>query len=127
MNYKVFIVGNMNDNKLIDIIKLILTTAEESDYSIKLYSATPDNPFSYGKICIELKGSNKEIYKNIIADFENAVIEADSLEVLRDENPFGLLGKLLKMIEDINPSYIIGYLLSKNMSKELEIFKGNFY
>lgn len=121
-------VGNLRDPNFIDIIKLILITAEESDYIVNISSKPTKNPFDYALVCIKLKGSNKNIYQNIIADFENALLDTKiESTVIKDSDFYSLLGKILKQIEDINPSFVIGFLLEKNKQKELEAFKASFY
>jgi len=121
-------IGNLRDPEFIDILKLTLITADESDYLVKISSKPTKNPFDYALICIELKGSNKNSYKNIIADFENTLLDTKTdATIIQDTDFYSLLGKMLKHIEDINPSFVIGFLLDKNKQKELEAFKASFY
>lgn len=128
VNYIINMVGNLRDPNFIDIIKLILITAEESDYIVSISSKPTKNPFDYALVCIKLKGSNKNSYQNIIADFENALLDTKiESTVIKDSDFYSLLGKILKQIEDINPSFVIGFLLEKNKQKELEAFKASFY
>ncbi|MBC7197483.1 MAG: hypothetical protein H5U39_09535 [Deferribacterales bacterium] len=128
MNYIVNMIGNLRDSVFLDILKLTLITAEESDYCVKISSKPTKNPFDYATICIELKGSNKNSYHNIIADFENALLDTKTEATkIQDKDFYSLLGKLLKQIEDINPSFVIGFLLDKNKHRELEAFKASFY
>lgn len=137
MNYRIFLNG-YRFSTYDDCIKLLIYSAEQSDYIVEIEGFEKTTPFSPSKNYILLKGSSKEIYSDIIIDFDNLLLNANydkaiiiapnTLEI----EPFPdavhywkSMGAVFKIISDLSPAYVTGYLLEKNMKKELEAFNSS--
>ena len=76
MNYRIFLNG-YRFSTYDDCIKLLIYSAEQSDYIVSIKGFEKTTPFSPYKNHILLKGSSKEIYSDIIIDFDNLLINAN--------------------------------------------------
>ncbi len=134
MNYRIFLNG-YRFSTYDDCMKLLIYSAEQSDYIVDIEGFEKTTPYSPAKNYILLKGSSKEIYSDIIIDFDNLLINANydkaitispsTLETspLPDAVHYWMsIGAVFKIISDLSPAYVTGYLLEKNMKKELEAF-----
>lgn len=118
-----------------DCVQLISYSAGQSDYIVSIKGFKRLSPFSPYLNEINLTGSAKKYYKEIILDMDGVITNApkhknifltpDMLEL----SPYpdcvhywGMLGALFKIVGDISPAYVTGFLLEKNMKKELETF-----
>lgn len=114
--------------------KLLLYSASQSDYIIDIESYERLSPYSPVKNTITLTGSSKKNYQPIIMDFDgiikttipNAIILSPS-NVELPSTPdcihyWAIMGSIFKIINDLSPAYVTGYLLERNMKKELEVF-----
>lgn len=137
MNYRIFLSG-YRFSVYDDCIKLLVYSAEQSDYIVEIEGFEKDTPFSPSKNYILLKGSSKDIYSDIIIDFDNLLIDANNdktiiispntleTEPLPDAfHYWKSMGAVFKIINDLSPAYITGHLLEKNMKKELEAFNSS--
>ena len=134
MNYRIFMTGK-NFKIYDECVKLLVYSAEQSDYIVKI------NGFHRGGTCsaktnqIILKGSSKDIFTDIIIDYDGIVIDyknqnaivisPDSLElhVSPEGNHYwSSIGALFKIINDLSPAYVTGYLLENKNKKEMESF-----
>ena len=114
--------------------KLLLYSASQSDYVIDIESYERLSPYSPVKNIINLTGSSKKVYQPIIIDFdsviktsvENAIILSPSTTELTSTpdciHYWAIMGSIFKIINDLSPAYVTGYLLERNMKKELEVF-----
>ena len=130
MNYRLVVSGYRFDI-YDDCVKLLIKSASESDYVIDITGYEKASPFSPDIVTIFLKGSAKEKYKKIIIDFDNVILNPVDYDIILSPKLFsipalpngqhywGILGVLLKIIDDISPAYITGYLLENNLQKEL--------
>lgn len=134
MNYRIFLNG-YRFSTYDDCIKLLIYSAEQSDYIVSIKGFEKTTPFSPSKNHILLKGSSKEIYSDIIIDFDNLLINTNYDNAITiapstlETDPFPdavhywkSMGAVFKIINDLSPAYVTGYLLEKNMKKELEAF-----
>lgn len=114
--------------------KLLIYSASKSDYIIDIESFKRLSPYSPVKNNIKLTGSSKKVYQPIIMDFDNIitdnienaiVLSPTSLEINSTPeaiNYWAVMGSIFKIINDLSPAYVTGYLLERNMKKELEVF-----
>ena len=123
MNYRIFLNG-YRFSTYDDCIKLLIYSAEQSDYIVDIEGFEKTTPYSPAKNYILLKGSSKEIYSDIIIDFDNLLINAnyDKAITISPSTLETSIGAVFKIISDLSPAYVTGYLLEKNMKKELEAF-----
>ena len=137
MNYRIFLNG-YRFSTYDDCIKLLIYSAEQSDYIVEIEGFEKTTPYSPSKNYIILKGSSKEIYSDIIIDFDDLLINANydkaitiapstlETEPLPDAvHYWKSMGAVFKIINDLSPAYVTGYLLEKNMKKELEAFNSS--
>ncbi len=137
MNYRIFLNG-YRFSTYDDCIKLLIYSAEQSDYIVEIEGFEKTTPYSPSKNYIILKGSSKEIYSDIIIDFDDLLINANydkaitiapstlETEPLPDAvHYWKSMGAVFKIISDLSPAYVTGYLLEKNMKKELEAFNSS--
>ena len=137
MNYRIFLAGHMFQTYH-DCIKLLTYSASQSDYVVDIEGFEKNTPYSPLKNYILLKGSSKNIYSDIVIDFDDLVgsvendktitVSPSTLEA--DPTPDAIhywkaMGAVFKIISDLSPAYVTGYLLEKNMKKELEAFNGS--
>ena len=76
MNYRIFLNG-YRVSTYDDCIKLLIYSAEQSDYIVEIEGFEKTTPFSPSKNYILFKGSSKEIYSDIIIDFDDLLINAN--------------------------------------------------
>ena len=132
MNYRI-IIGGYRFKTYDECIKLLIYSAKQSDYIVDVQGYAGVSPVSPKKHRITLTGSSKKVYNDILLDFDeifkaneiNIVLSPEILGI--DATPdslhyWGLMGSLCKVINDISPAYVTGYLLERNMKKELEVF-----
>lgn len=137
MNYRIFLNG-YRFATYDSCIKLLIYSAEQSDYIVDIEGFEKYTPFAPAKNNILLRGSSREIYSDIIVDFDNLLINANdnrtiiispsTLEInaLPDTlHYWSAMGAVFKIISDLSPAYVTGYLLEKNMKKELEAFNSS--
>lgn len=137
MNYRIFLAGH-RFQAYHDCIKLLTYSASQSDYVVDIEGFEKNTPSSPLKNHILLKGSSKNIYSDIVIDFDDLVgsvendktitVSPSTLEA--DPTPDAVhywkaMGVVFKIISDLSPAYITGYLLEKNMKKELEAFNSS--
>ena len=137
MNYRIFLAGHRFQTYH-DCIKLLTYSASQSDNVLDIEGFEKNNPSSTIKNHILLKGSSKNIYSDIVIDFDDLVgsvendktitVSPSTLEA--DPTPDAVhywkaMGVVFKIISDLSPAYITGYLLEKNMKKELEAFNSS--
>lgn len=137
MNYRIFLAGNMFQTYH-DCIKLLTYSASQSDYVVDIEGFEKNTPYSPLKNYILLKGSSKNIYSDIVIDFDDLVgsvgddktITVSPSTIEAEPAPDAVhywkaMGVVFKIISDLSPAYITGYLLEKNMKKELEAFNSS--
>lgn len=137
MNYRIFLAGHMFQTYH-DCIKLLTYSASQSDYVVDIEGFEKNTPYSPLKNYILLKGSSKNIYSDIVIDFDDLVgsvgddktITVSPSTIEAEPAPDAVhywkaMGVVFKIISDLSPAYITGYLLEKNMKKELEAFNGS--
>ena len=137
MNYRIFLVGHMFQTYH-DCIKLLTYSASQSDYVVDIEGFEKNTPYSPLKNYILLKGSSKNIYSDIVIDFDDLVgsvgddktITVSPSTIEAEPAPDAVhywkaMGVVFKIISDLSPAYVTGYLLEKNMKKELEAFNGS--
>lgn len=137
MNYRIFLAG-YRFKTYDDCIKLLSYSASKSDYLVDIEGFERNTPYSPQKNCMLFKGSSKNIHSDIIIDFDdiisntesnkNIVISPSTLEI--DPLPDAVhywraIGAVFKIISDLSPAYVTGYLLENNMRKELEAFNNS--
>ena len=134
MNYSVILCGKYFET-FDTIVKLLITSGEESDYQVKTYSYMPNNLKAPLMIETKLIGSLKNEFESIVVDFDNIVLNtnkdsiylsADSLDIKYNFSAthyWHLFGNLFNKIQDISPAFVTGYLLEKDMKEELSIFR----
>ncbi len=115
-------------------IKLFHQSATESDYGVEFTAHKRLSPCSPIHNSIKLVGSTKKEFIKIIVDFddllasdvENAIIISPSLieePITQDGMHYwAIFGCLVKVMGDVSPAYVTGFLLENNMKKELETF-----
>ncbi|MCA1928086.1 MAG: hypothetical protein LDL13_05785 [Calditerrivibrio sp.] len=131
MNYRVVLTGL--HRPLLDLIlKLLLVSFDDANYSIKLNSKFPENPFDPPCYEIILKGSEKNSFIDIYVDFDDVMLEKFSelspsklmINVDKDGKHYWyILGLLFKKIEDVSLAFVTGYLVDKKMDTELKNFR----
>lgn len=132
MNYSIML-GGYRFQTLDMCIKLFMHSAKESDYIVRVRGKAGLSPASPKLCSISLTGSSKKAYNDITLDFDGVfgnnvkgiLLNPEILGL--DAEPvashyWGMLGALCKVISDVSPAYVTGYLLEKNMKKELEMF-----
>lgn len=134
MNFRIFTTGK-NFKVYDQCIKLLVYSAEQSDYIVKIKGFHRNGHCSAKTNEILLKGSSKDTFVNIVIDYDGIVtdtkyektivISPESLELFA--NPEGYhywasIGALFKIINDLSPAYVTGYLLENNYKKEMESF-----
>ena len=137
MNYRIFLAGHMFQTYH-DCIKLLTYSASQSDYMVDIEGFEKNTPYSPLKNYILLKGSSKNIYSDIVIDFDDLVgsvgddktITVSPSTIEAEPAPGAVhywkaMGAVFKIISDLSPAYITGYLLEKNMKKELEAFNSS--
>lgn len=137
MNYRIFLAGHMFQTYH-DCIKLLTYSASQSDYVVDIEGFEKNTPYSPLKNYILLKGSSKSIYSDIVIDFDDLVgsigddktITVSPSTMEAEPAPDAVhywkaMGVVFKIISDLSPAYITGYLLEKNMKKELEAFNSS--
>lgn len=137
MNYRIFLAGHMFQTYH-DCIKLLTYSASQSDYVVDIEGFEKNTPYSPLKNYILLKGSSKNIYSDIVIDFDDLVgsvgddktITVSPSTIEAEPAPDAVhywkaMGVVFKIISDLSPAYITGYLLEKNMKKELEAFNSS--
>lgn len=137
MNYRIFLAG-YRFKTYDDCIKLLTYSASQSDYLVDIEGFERNTPYSPFKNYILLKGSSKNIYSDIVIDFDELIENVGSektitvsLSTLETEpapdavHYWKAMGAVFKIISDLSPAYVTGYLLEKNMKKELEAFNGS--
>lgn len=137
MNYRIFLAG-YRFKTYDDCIKLLSYSASKSDYIVDIEGLERNTPYSPQKNYMLLKGSSKNIYSDIIIDFDDLVgniensktiaVSPSTLEI--DQTPDAVhywraIGAVFKIISDLSPAYVTGYLLENNMKKELEAFNSS--
>lgn len=132
MNYKL-IIGGYRFKTFDECIKLLIYSAKESDYITQVKGFQGLSPVSPNVINLYLTGSTKKVYNDIVLDFDNIfkdeyagiVLNSEVLGIDVEPNGlhyWGIVGALCKVISDISPAYVTGYLLEKNLKKELDLF-----
>ena len=137
MNYRIFLAGHMFQTYH-DCSKLLTYSASQSDYVVDIEGFEKNTPYSPLKNYILLKGSSKNIYSDIVIDFDDLVgsvgddktITVSPSTIEAEPAPDAVhywkaMGVVFKIISDLSPAYITGYLLEKNMKKELEAFNSS--
>lgn len=137
MNYRIFLAGHMFQTYH-DCIELLTYSASQSDYVVDIEGFEKNTPYSPLKNYILLKGSSKNIYSDIVIDFDDLVgsvgddktITVSPSTIEAEPAPDAVhywkaMGVVFKIISDLSPAYITGYLLEKNMKKELEAFNSS--
>ncbi len=133
MNFHIEIVGNKFDD-IKTCMQLLHQSAKESDYAIDIKGHRRLSPYSPMHTEVILTGSAVKSYTKIVVDFddlvngslEQAIVISPSI-ISADISPdsthyWAIFGCLIKITGDISPAYVTGYLLEKNMKKELEAF-----
>lgn len=132
MNYRITI-GGYRFKTYDECVKLLVHSAKQSDYIVHVQGFSVKTPVSPKLVEITLTGSSKKIYHNIALDFDGVFIDCNAEIILNPEivgmtstpdsvHYWALTGVLCKVIRDISPAYVTGYLLEENMKKELEVF-----
>lgn len=136
MNYRIFTTGIYTET-YDKCIKLLLHSAKASDYLVSVDGFEKLTPHGAEKHLITLKGSSKNIYSDIAIDFDNLIrhkveqssksitLSAETLEVDIQPNMmhyWSIIGAIFKIISDLSPAYVTGYLLENNMKQELDAF-----
>ena len=133
MNYKALFCGLMC--KTFDtIMRLIIESAREADYLVSTVTRPLLAPYSVISSEMSLVGSAKKDLLRIVVDYDNVYIGASAdirltpkiMGVAQSDDQrhyWGVAGGLLKIVSDISPAYITSYLIERNMSAELAIFK----
>lgn len=134
MNYRIFLSG-YRFSTYDDCIRLLVYSAEQSDYLVDIEGFGQSTPYAPYRNYITLKGSSKHIYNDIIVDFDNLLINTSNDKAITispntletDPSPDAIcywkaMGAVFKIINDLSPAYITGFLIEKNMKKELEAF-----
>ncbi len=137
MNYRIFLAG-YRFKTYDDCIKLLTYSASQSDYLVDIEGFERNTPYSPFKNYILLKGSSKNIYSDIVIDFDELIENIGSEKTITvspstlETEPapdaihyWKAMGAVFKIISDLSPAYVTGYLLEKNMKKELEAFNGS--
>lgn len=137
MNYRIFLAG-YRFKTYDDCIKLLTYSASQSDYLVDIEGFERNTPYSPFKNYILLKGSSKNIYSDIVIDFDELIENVGSEKTITvspstlETEPapdavhyWKAMGAVFKIISDLSPAYVTGYLLEKNMKKELEAFNGS--
>ena len=137
MNYRIFLAG-YRFKTYDDCIKLLTYSASQSDYLVDIEGFESTTPYSLYKDYILLKGSSKNIYSDIVIDFDELIENIGSEKTITvspstlETEPapdaihyWKAMGAVFKIISDLSPAYVTGYLLEKNMKKELEAFNGS--
>ncbi|MDE7169538.1 MAG: hypothetical protein K2N67_05010 [Mucispirillum sp.] len=118
-----------------ECIKLLLYSAAQSDYIIETEGFAGISPYSPKKNRIYLTGSSKKIYRDIFIDFDgtisgmdtnnNIALSPDILDINAKPDAlhyWAMTGAIFKIIGDLSPAYVTGYLLERSRKKELEAF-----
>lgn len=133
MNFRL-IIGGRRFIYFDELVKFICYSASHSDYVVSSLGFKRLTPYAPYINEIKLTGSSKKEYVNIVLDMDKVItnfsreaifLTPDILEITPDEKGthyWGMMGALFKMVGDISPAYVTGYLLEKNMKKELDIF-----
>lgn len=121
-----------------DCVKFISYSANQSDYVVSSRGYCRLSPFSPYLNEIKLIGSAKQNYRDIVLDMDNVIeksfgdvafLSPEILEIKIEPDGshyWGMLGAFFKLVGDISPAYVTGFLLENHMKKELEIFN-NLY
>ncbi len=134
MNYNLYFVG-LNYKLFDEILKLLILSARESDYIVENHSCAPENLKSPKRVLLKLNGSLKKEVESILIDFDNLVnntnidykiINKQTFDQLEKLHYWQFIGYLMKIIGDITPAYITGYLIENEMNAESEVFRKNF-
>lgn len=135
MNYRLIIAGKYA-NIYDECLKLLIYTAKESDYILNIESQEKLCPQSPNVNIVEMQGNKNKEYYNIYLDFDELIspeetskgilLSPATLGVNHTENGFhywSIISIIFKVIKDISPAYILGYLLEKNKKRENEYFE----
>lgn len=135
MNYRIHAIGRYNDSVLYEVMKLLIFTMSQADYETSMFSGFPENPFSNIDFTIVAKGSLKDEYKDIYLDFNNILVKNDKTIISKNNCGFdgesshtyyfGMLGFIFKLVEDLNPAFVTGYLIEQKRDKDLKAFREN--
>jgi hypothetical protein len=119
MNYDIRLCGKYFD-EFDTIVKLLITSAEESDYQVKTYSYMPNNIKAPLILKVKLIGSLKKSYESIIVDFDRLVLSypedsiylsPESIEINQNNSSvhyWHLFGQLFSKIQDMSPAFVTG-------------------
>lgn len=132
MNYRI-IIGGYRFKTYDECVKLLIYSARESDYITGVRGRAGSSPASPRLCALFLTGSSKKVYNDIVLDFDGVfkngaqgiMLSPEILGIEADPSAvhyWGMLGALCKVISDISPAYVTGYLLERNMKKEQEAF-----
>lgn len=136
MNYNIYLIGLQRD-LITEISSLLYTTFSNSDFIVTYTFEIPENPFSPYCYKFILQGSQRNNGAKIIVDFDNLYKpnEKDTyisyintgINYFNDHKHYWpITGYLLKMMGDISPGYITGYLLENTLNEELNLFRSFF-
>lgn len=134
MNYRLIIAGKYSA-VYDECLKLLIYTAKESDYILDIKSQEKLCPQSPNVHIIEMQGNKNKDYHNIYIDFDELISPEESSKGILlspatlaiNHTPNGIhywavISVVFKVITDISPAYILGYLLEKNKKRENEYF-----
>jgi hypothetical protein len=114
------------------VMKLAIETASEADYATKVYTSRSNSPLSSIMLDMHFIGSAKKRAIEAVLDFDsvyigknvNLYISPKILEIAYDGlHYWGIAGTLFRIIGDLSPALITGYLLEENKERELSVFK----
>lgn len=133
MNFTVVFIG-LKKEPFDTCVKWFIHTAMESDYRIETVSWHKKTPVSPYEVSVKLIGSSKSAYLPVLVDFDN-IAESDTIDTVISPitlemeytssglHYWGALGALFKIITDISPAYVTGFLLQKKLDAEMKMFK----
>jgi hypothetical protein len=132
MNYDITLYA-LNNSAFDTIIRLLIESAEGSDYKVKTYAGKVLSPMSSIAFSLYLEGSsNPEAFKlsldvdDVAETGMDAVYISPSrigLGIERGKHHWGIAGTLFRVVPDLSPAYITSYLLDKKMNREMALFK----
>lgn len=133
MNYNVRFCSLLNDS-FDTVIRLMIESAREADYMVHTYTDRVLSPHSTIMLEMQIIGSSRKDLIDVVLDFDGIYtgdpveihITPKLLDLPRTEtcsHYWGVAGSLFRVVPDLSPAYVTSYLLDKNMSAELAVYK----
>ncbi len=133
MNYNIKICSLLNGT-FDTVTRLLIESAREADYVVNTYASKVCSSFSSIKLEMHLIGSSRKDMIDAVLDFDSVYTGPKSeihitpllLDLSRSatgKHYWGVAGTLFRIVPDLSPAYVTSYLLDKNLSDELALYK----